>query len=115
MVIDRRHLSNEDAVALMQARISEHQRTLPCMNQAGLPGSLSFHPRTGAASSGCHPVRLSQPQLPRPQIAKMLPGNGSHERPQDGCAVKLPLSDVTDAREQHLSQKFGVIRHFQLA
>ena len=38
IVIDRRHLSNEDAIALMQARVSERQRTLPCINQAGRLG-----------------------------------------------------------------------------
>jgi dTMP kinase len=52
IVIDRRHLSNEDAIALMQARVSERQRTLPCMNQAGLPGSLDSVPCAG----GCRLV-----------------------------------------------------------
>ncbi len=49
-VIDRRHLSNEDAIALMQARISERQRTLPCMNQAGPPGSQDSLPCTNGCS-----------------------------------------------------------------
>jgi hypothetical protein len=112
MVIDRRHLSNEDAIALMQVRISERQRTLP---GPAYPDPWTLIPaRTGAASSGCDPVRLSRPQQPRPRLAKMSPGSGSHERPQEGRAVKPPLSEVIDTREQHLSQKFGVCRHFQL-
>jgi dTMP kinase len=38
-VIDRRHLSNSDTIALMLARIDEQQRALTCMGQAWLPGS----------------------------------------------------------------------------
>jgi dTMP kinase len=38
IVIDRRHLDNDDAITLMRIRIGERQRALPCMNLAGPPG-----------------------------------------------------------------------------
>jgi dTMP kinase len=52
IAIDRRQLSNENAIALMQARITERQRTLPCMNQAGRLGS----PDSVPCANGCRLV-----------------------------------------------------------
>jgi dTMP kinase len=48
-VVNRRHLSSDDAIALMQARINERQRALPCMSHAQPPGSAESFP----CMSGC--------------------------------------------------------------
>jgi dTMP kinase len=48
-LIDRRHLSNSDAIAHMRARIDEQQRVLSCMGHARLPGSAESSP----CMSGC--------------------------------------------------------------
>jgi dTMP kinase len=47
-VIDRRRLSNSDAIALMRARIDEQQRALPCIGRPR-PGSAE----SAACLSGC--------------------------------------------------------------
>lgn len=59
-VIDRRHLSNDDAIALMQARIGERQRALPCINQAGSPGSPSSIPCTNACRLAVQPSKVAE-------------------------------------------------------
>jgi dTMP kinase len=61
-VIDRRHLSNNDAVALMRARIDEQQHALPCLGPARLPGSAESFP----CMSGC---RLADGRSGREQSA----------------------------------------------
>jgi len=60
-VIDRRHLSNSDAIALMRARIDEPRRVLSCMGHDRLPGSAESSP----CMSGCRLAdRRSSQRLP---------------------------------------------------
>ncbi len=76
IVIDRRHLDNDDAITLMRIRIGERERALPCMNLAGSPGFAHL-----PCTNGCRLVNMRSGQA-RPTIASENAGRDDVSAPQ---------------------------------